>query len=66
MLCAATFVALTVRNWLLSNASVRLADRLRKDLFAKTRRIPFSFFVHARTGDISSRITSDCKVIAYY
>lgn len=57
---------ITVKNWLISHASVRLADRLRKDLFDKTRRIPYSFFVHSRIGDVSSRITSDCKVIAYY
>ena len=51
---------------MINTGSVGLSDRLRKDLFDKTTRIPYSFFVRRKTGDVTSRITNDCKTVAYY
>ena len=43
---------------------VRMQADMRRDLFAKYERLPFSYFDNHKTGDLLSRLTSDLQDVA--
>jgi len=52
-----------VRGWLFTLAGQRVVARLRKDLFFAVVKQEVAFFDRTRTGELTSRLTSDTQVI---
>lgn len=40
--------------------------RLRKELYAKLQRLPFTYYDSAKTGDLMSRLTADVEGIRFF
>lgn len=60
ILALSGFVLAFIGNVLIGKGSVDLAHDLTDRIFLKLGRVPYSFFVRRKEGDISSRITNDC------
>ena len=63
-----TFALLTAfsqfwMRWLYIGASRNFEERLRNEVFEHLERLSFSWFNHARTGDILSRLTADVEAV---
>jgi ABC-type multidrug transport system fused ATPase/permease subunit len=56
-------VASGFRSWLFERAGARVVARLRKDVFSAILRQDIKFFDSNRTGELTSRISSDTQVI---
>jgi hypothetical protein len=56
-------VASGFRSWLFQKAGARVVARLRKDVFSAILRQDIKFFDSNRTGELTSRISSDTQVI---
>jgi ABC transporter fused permease/ATP-binding protein len=52
-----------VRSWLFTVAGERVVARLRSDLFAAVLRQDIGFFDQTRTGELTSRLSSDTTVL---
>lgn len=64
VICVIAFLLSTARALVITKGALGIAKSLRDDLFDKTCRIPYSFFLKMKFGDISSRIVNDCMVIS--
>eukprot|EP00732_Lithocolla_globosa_P000288 Lithocolla_globosa_v1_NODE_75_length_6869_cov_16.602289.p1 type:complete len:791 gc:universal NODE_75_length_6869_cov_16.602289:5005-2633(-) len=56
-------VSSIVRGWVFTLVGQRVVARLRKSLFTNVTTQEIAFFDITRTGDLTSRLTTDCQVI---
>ncbi len=64
VICLVAFLLSTYQTIIISKGALGIAKSLRDDLFDKTCRIPYSFFLKMKIGDISSRIINDCMYVS--
>ena len=53
----------TMRYYLFTITGERIVKKLRYDLFHKIANLPMSFFDNRKTGELMSRLSSDCTVL---
>ncbi|MEI7615627.1 MAG: ABC transporter ATP-binding protein [Actinomycetota bacterium] len=52
-----------VQGWLMTNVSMKITYRLRKDISEKINRLPFKYFDRTSQGEVLSRVTNDVDAI---
>jgi ATP-binding cassette subfamily B multidrug efflux pump len=53
-----------IQGWIMSNISMDITYRFRKDIAAKINRLPFKYFDSTPQGEVLSRITNDVDTIS--
>ncbi len=66
VLCILAFLLSTGREWFIMIGAIRLGDTFRNDLFEKTCRLPFGFFLRIKEGDVTSRMANDTYRVVNY
>ena len=56
-------IAGSFRGYSFNTMSVRIGRSLRKDLFTSISKKDISFFDENKTGDLVSRLSSDCETV---
>ena len=63
-LYAASAVFSGVQGYLMTNVSMRVTYRLRRDIAAKIQKLPFSYYDRVTNGEVLSRITNDVDAVS--
>ncbi len=53
-----------VQGWIMSNISMNITYRFRRDISAKINRMPFKYFDGTNHGEVLSRITNDVDTVS--
>ncbi len=53
-----------VQGWIMSNISIDITYRFRKDISDKINRMPFKYFDNTSQGEVLSRITNDVDTVS--
>jgi ATP-binding cassette subfamily B protein len=53
-----------IQGWIMSNISMDITYRFRKDIAAKINRMPFKYFDSTSQGEVLSRITNDVDTVS--
>jgi len=52
-----------IQGWLMTNVSMKITYRLRRDISEKINRLPFKYFDRTSQGEVLSRVTNDVDAI---
>ncbi|MDP4172049.1 MAG: ABC transporter ATP-binding protein, partial [Bacillota bacterium] len=53
-----------VQGWIMSNISMKVSYRLRKEISEKINRMPFHYFDETNQGEVLSRVTNDVDTLS--
>ena len=58
-----SYILSAVQSWIMATVTQRVSKKMRSDISGKINRLPMSYYNHATTGDVLSRVTNDVDTI---